>query len=137
MKSLLPAVSVARRVCAAFLLLSLPVSLAAAEAKKKPSYNFAPVEAVIQEVIAQREIPGAVIVVGYKGQIVYRKAFGHRALEPRREPMTVDTLFDLASLTKPIATATSVMRLVQLGQIRLNDPVSKYIPEFARNGKEE
>jgi uncharacterized protein YbbC (DUF1343 family)/CubicO group peptidase (beta-lactamase class C family) len=51
--------------------------------------------------------------------------------------MTVDTIFDLASLTKPIATATSVMRLVQLGQIRLNDPVAKYIPEFGRNGKEE
>jgi len=68
---------------------------------------------------------------------MYRKAFGFRALEPRREPMTVDTIFDLASLTKVVATTTAVMQLVQSGAVRLNDPVSKYIPEFAQNGKDD
>ena len=69
--------------------------------------------------------------------MIYRKAFGERSLEPRREPMTVDTIFDLASLTKVVATTTAVMQLVERGQIRLNEPVAKYLPEFAENGKEE
>jgi CubicO group peptidase (beta-lactamase class C family) len=79
-------------------------------------------------------MPGAVLLVGHDGQVIYRKAFGNRALEPRREPMTADTIFDLASLTKVIATTTAVMQLVQKGEVRLNDPVAKYIPEFAQNG---
>ena len=81
--------------------------------------------------------PGAVLLVGHNGQVVYRKAFGFRELEPAREPMTLDTIFDMASLTKVIATTTCVMRMVQLGQVKLNDPVAKYIPEFAQNGKGE
>jgi uncharacterized protein YbbC (DUF1343 family)/CubicO group peptidase (beta-lactamase class C family) len=119
------------------LLFCLAPNTISAQSKKAASYNFAPIQAIVQEAIAQRQIPGAVVLVGYKGKIVYRQAFGYRALEPRRETMTVDTIFDIASLTKPIATATSVMRLVQLGQVRLNDPVARYIPEFGRNGKEE
>ena len=115
----------------------LPLGFASPDSKKQPHYNFAAVDAIVQEAIAERQVPGAVVIVGHNGQVVYRRAFGHRALVPRRETMTVDTIFDLASLTKPIATATSVMRLVELGQVRLNDPVSRYIPEFGRNGKEE
>jgi len=115
----------------------LPLGFASPDSKKQPHYNFAAVDAIVQEAIAERQVPGAVVIVGHNGQVVYRKAFGHRALVPRRETMTIDTIFDLASLTKPIATATSVMRLVELGQVRLNDPVSRYIPEFGRNGKEE
>ena len=64
--------------------------------------------------------------------MIYRKAFGNRALEPRREAMTADTIFDIASLTKVVATTTAVMQLVQKGEVRVNDPVAKYIPEFAR-----
>ena len=71
------------------------------------------------------------------GHIIYRKAFGSRALEPVREPMTVDTIFDLASLTKCIATTTSIMKLVEEGRVRLNDPVAAYLPEFAQNGKKD
>jgi uncharacterized protein YbbC (DUF1343 family)/CubicO group peptidase (beta-lactamase class C family) len=74
--------------------------------------------------------------VARKGRIVYRKAFGNRALEPMREPMTVDTIFDLASLTKVVATATSIMILVERGKISLADPVALYIPEFGKFGKE-
>lgn len=82
-------------------------------------------------------MPGAVVVVGHNGRIVYRKAFGSRSLEPTREPMTVDTIFDLASLTKCIATTTAVMQLLESGRIRLNDPVSAYLPEFSQNGKSQ
>ncbi len=81
--------------------------------------------------------PGGVCIVGHNGGVVYRKAFGARALEPSIELMTSDTIFDMASLTKVMATTTSIMRLVQLGQIKLNDPVAKYIPEFGQNGKED
>ena len=80
--------------------------------------------------IADKKLPGAVVLIGHNGKIVYRKAFGNRALVPTVEPMTVDTIFDAASLTKPIATGTSVMRLVEQGKIRLNDTVGKYFPEI-------
>jgi uncharacterized protein YbbC (DUF1343 family)/CubicO group peptidase (beta-lactamase class C family) len=95
------------------------------------------VDAIIQQAVADGNIPGAVLVVGHDGAVVYRKAYGSRALEPRREPMTLDTVFDLASLTKVIATTTAVMQLVELGKVRMNDPVAKYLPEFAQNGKED
>lgn len=75
-------------------------------------------------------IPGAVILIGHNGQVVYQKAYGNRALIPHREPMTLDTIFDAASLTKVVATTPAIMRLFEQGQIRLNDPVTKYLPEF-------
>jgi uncharacterized protein YbbC (DUF1343 family)/CubicO group peptidase (beta-lactamase class C family) len=95
------------------------------------------VDSIIEQAIADGNIPGAVLVVGHNGKVIYRKAYGHRALEPRRELMTLDTIFDLASLTKVIATTTAVMQLMELGKVRLNDPVAKYIPEFAQNGKDD
>ncbi len=95
------------------------------------------VDSVVQQAISDGNIPGAVLLVGHDGKIVYRKAYGNRALEPRHEPMTLDTVFDLASLTKVIATTTSVMQLFELGKVRMNDPVAKYLPEFAQNGKED
>ncbi|HKU28065.1 MAG TPA: serine hydrolase [Candidatus Sulfotelmatobacter sp.] len=95
------------------------------------------VDAIIQQSIADHNIPGAVLVVGHDGKVIYRKAYGSRSLEPRHELMTADTIFDMASLTKVIATTTAVMQLIELGKIRLNDPVAKYIPEFAQNGKED
>ena len=101
------------------------------------SVRLAGVDAVIEKAIADGSIPGAVLVVGHDGAVVYRKAYGHRALEPKLEPMTLDTVFDLASLTKVIATTTAVMQLVEQGKVRLNDPVAKYLPEFSQNGKED
>lgn len=95
------------------------------------------VDALIQQAIQEHQIPGAVVLIGHDGQVVYRKAFGNRALEPRREAMTVDTIFDLASLTKVIATTTAMMQLVERGKIRVGDTVAKYLPEFAQNGKED
>jgi CubicO group peptidase (beta-lactamase class C family) len=95
------------------------------------------VDSVIEQAIADGNIPGAVLVVGHDGAVVYRKAYGNRALEPRRELMTLDTVFDLASLTKVVATTTAMMQLIEQGKVRLNDPVAKYLPEFAQNGKED
>jgi len=95
------------------------------------------VDAIIQQAIRDRNIPGVVLVVGHNGKVMYRKAYGSRALEPRREPMTLDTIFDMASLTKVIATTTAVMQLMEQGKVRLNDPVAKYLPEFAQSGKED
>jgi uncharacterized protein YbbC (DUF1343 family)/CubicO group peptidase (beta-lactamase class C family) len=95
------------------------------------------VDAVIESAISDGSVPGAVLIVGHDGQVIYRKAYGSRALEPRREPMTLDTVFDVASLTKVIATTTAVMQLVEQGKVRLNDPVAKYVPEFAQNGKDD
>jgi uncharacterized protein YbbC (DUF1343 family)/CubicO group peptidase (beta-lactamase class C family) len=95
------------------------------------------VDSIIQHAISDGNIPGAVLVVGHDGAVVYRKAYGERSLEPKREPMTLDTVFDLASLTKVIATTTAVMQLFEQGKVRMNDPVAKYLPEFAQNGKED
>lgn len=82
-------------------------------------------------------MPGAVLLVWHNGRVLYFKAFGNRALEPRREAMTVGTIFDLASLTKVVATTTAVMQLIEQGKVRLNDPVATYLPEFAQNGKQD
>jgi uncharacterized protein YbbC (DUF1343 family)/CubicO group peptidase (beta-lactamase class C family) len=90
---------------------------------------------IVQTAIQNHEVPGAVLLVGHDGRVIYRKAFGSRSLEPTRTPMTVDTVFDIASLTKVVATTTAVMQLVEKGKIRLNDPVVKYIAEFGQNGK--
>ncbi len=99
--------------------------------------RFAPIDAIIEQAIRADQLPGAVVLISHNGELVYRKAFGSRSLEPRREPMTLETIFDVASLTKSMATALSLMRLVELGQVRLNDPLSRYIPDFAHNGKED
>lgn len=104
--------------------------------KIRGSATLASVDQIMNTAVARGVIPGGVVLVGHDGMVVYRKAFGMRSLEPAREAMTADTIFDIASLTKCVATATSVMKLVEEGKIRLNDPVATYLPEFARNGKE-
>ena len=101
--------------------------------QRKP--DFATIDAIMQEAVAKGNMPGGVVLIGHNGTVVYRKAFGMRSLEPTREPMTVNTIFDLASLTKCIATTTAVMQLIEEGRVRLNDPVAAYLPEFAQNGK--
>ncbi len=98
--------------------------------------HLAYVDQAVAAEIARKQLPGAVVLVGRQGKVVWRKAYGNRALEPAPEVMTVDTVFDLASLTKIVATATSVMILVERGMVRLGDPVARYIPEFAANGKQ-
>ena len=88
------------------------------------------IDAIVNKDIADKKLPGAVVIVGRKGKIVYRKAFGNRSLVPTVERMTLDTIFDVASLTKVVATSTSIMILLERGQIRLNDTIGKFIPEI-------
>ncbi|HTM89259.1 MAG TPA: serine hydrolase domain-containing protein, partial [Terriglobales bacterium] len=122
---------------AAFLCLITISSLASAKASKKAGVSLPQVDAIVRDAVAQHQVPGAVVLIGHHGHVIYRKAFGMRSLEPRRERMTVDTIFDLASLTKVIATTPCVMQLMEEGKIRLNDPVVRYIPEFGVNGKQD
>jgi uncharacterized protein YbbC (DUF1343 family) len=88
------------------------------------------IDALVEQDIKDKKLPGAVVLVGHKGKIVFRKAYGNRSLVPTVEPMTVDTIFDVASLTKVVATTTSIMILVEQGKLRLNDTIGKYIPEI-------
>ncbi|MBP9664836.1 MAG: DUF1343 domain-containing protein [Pyrinomonadaceae bacterium] len=88
------------------------------------------IDELVNADIAAKKLPGAVVLVGHRGKIVFRKAYGNRSLVPTVERMTVDTIFDVASLTKPVATATSIMILVERGQLRLNDTVGKFMPEI-------
>jgi uncharacterized protein YbbC (DUF1343 family)/CubicO group peptidase (beta-lactamase class C family) len=106
-------------------------------ASKEEQSRLAPLDAVLKDAVKNGNAPGAVLLVGHNGLIVYQKAYGNRTAGSNPEAMTADTIFDLASLTKVIATTTCVMRLEQLGQIKLNDPVAKYIPDFAQNGKQD
>jgi uncharacterized protein YbbC (DUF1343 family)/CubicO group peptidase (beta-lactamase class C family) len=96
--------------------------------------RLAEVDSVIEQAIAKDEIPGGVLLVGSHGKIVWRKAYGSRAILPKREAMTPETIFDLASLTKVFATTAAVMKLLEQGKVRLNDPVVKYIPELGTEG---
>jgi uncharacterized protein YbbC (DUF1343 family)/CubicO group peptidase (beta-lactamase class C family) len=93
-------------------------------------------DAAIQTSIEKKELPGAVVLVGRHGRVVWRKAYGARAVEPQREAMTANTIFDLASLTKVVATATSIMMLIEQGKVRLADPVVQFIPEMKGEGRE-
>lgn len=101
-----------------------------------PRSAFSSIDEIMNDAVARGIIPGGVVLIGHNGKVAYRKAFGSRSLDPAKEAMTVDTIFDLASLTKCIATTTSVMKLIEQGKIRLNDPVASYLPDFAANGKE-
>ncbi len=98
--------------------------------------RLARIDDVVAEAIAAKKLPGAVVVVGRGDTVVWKKAYGHRALVPAPEAMTTDTIFDMASLTKVVATTPAVMKLVEDGRIRLSDPVAMFIPEFGKYGKE-
>jgi uncharacterized protein YbbC (DUF1343 family) len=89
----------------------------------------------VEDAMGNQKVPGAVVIIGRDDRVLFRHAYGFRQLQPDRAPMTVDTLFDLASLTKPIATATSVMVLAERGALGLDDALAKYVPECAGDGK--
>lgn len=108
--------------------------LAAAEPAPKPSWSE--VGKIIERSVAAGEIPGAVVLIGHDGHVVYRHAFGLRSFQPRQK-MTTDTIFDIASLTKVLATAPAIMQLLEQGRFRLNDAVAKYMPAFGQNGKDQ
>ena len=112
-------------------------STAPAVSPAPPPLSFAPIDTIVNDAVAHNELPGAVVVIGHGGQIVFHRAYGMRSLEPAREAMTEDTIFDMASLTKDLVTATAVMQLYEQGKIRIDDPVAHYIGEFSANGKQD
>lgn len=95
------------------------------------------IDTIIAEGIEQAKMPGCVVCFGRQGKIAYLKAFGKKQIRDEQVAMTVDTVFDMASITKPVATATSVMKLVEQGKIRLGAKITEFFPEFAPNGKDE
>ena len=105
-------------------------SFAASFAVAQPFPGAADVDAVIDQAIHDNRMPGAVLVIGHEGHVVYRKAYGNRALAPSVEPMTLDTIFDCASLTKVVATTSAMMKLFEQGKVRMDDPVTNYLPDF-------
>jgi uncharacterized protein YbbC (DUF1343 family)/CubicO group peptidase (beta-lactamase class C family) len=117
-----------------FLISAMLLVAATARAEINPA-ALAPIREVVKAEIAAGRVPGAVVLVGQKGKTLFLEAFGQRATFPKAEPMTVDTIFDLASLTKVVCTAPSVLKLVEQGKIRLEDPVALYWPEFGGEGK--
>ncbi len=116
-----------------------PVGLArqaSGAAAESEAQGLAAIQGTVEQAIKDGKCPGAVVLVGHQGNVVYRRAFGRRAIVPESLPMTTDTIFDLASLTKVVATAPAVMQLAEQGKIRLEDSVAEYWPEFKVNGKD-
>lgn len=126
-----------RQICVCLLMVLLAVGCAT---PKSPNKTFradkcAAMDEAILGAIASNQIPGGVLWLEHDG-VAYHKAFGSRALVPQPEPMTEDTIFDAASLTKVVATTPAVMILVERGKIQLDAPVKTYLPEFTGNGRE-
>lgn len=117
--------------------LALAIVSLGAQSARLDTGKLEGIERVVRDAIQDKQLPGAVVLVGRGDKVLYKEAIGNRALVPSVEPMTPDTIFDLASLTKVVATTTSVMILVEEGRIRLNDRVSSHLPGFERYGKEQ
>jgi uncharacterized protein YbbC (DUF1343 family)/CubicO group peptidase (beta-lactamase class C family) len=110
-------------------------SVRAASPAALSASSAARIDELVAEAMAAQLLPGAVVLVGRAEATLYEKAFGQRAVSPLSEPMTVDTIFDLASLTKVVATTSAVMKLIEQGRVRLNDSVASLVPGFERHGK--
>jgi len=104
-----------------------------------PAGDFTAVAQLVDDEVAAHRLPGAVVQVGHAGNVVFRRAFGSRKLDGEpgldgmptpAEPMTEDTIFDLASLTKILATTTAVLQLYEQGKVQIDEPVQTYLPDF-------
>ncbi len=118
-------------------MLALVLSTTLGAVPSRAQTDFSAIDGIVNRAIEEHQIPGAVVIVGHGGGVAFRQAYGMRSLEPTQERMTLDTIFDMASLTKPLTTAVAVMQLYQQGKIGLNDSVAKYLPDFAANGKQD
>jgi uncharacterized protein YbbC (DUF1343 family) len=94
------------------------------------------VDALVARALAEHRMPGAVVIIGRKNGILLRRAYGQRALLPAPAPMTEDTIFDMASLTKPIVTGSLIQALIERGLLQLDDRVAKHLPGFKSYGKD-
>lgn len=124
------------KLVAGFIAVSTLASAARLDAAGFDASRMTWADRAIEAAIAGGKLPGAVLLVGRGDEIVYRKAYGNRSVQPEPAPMAPDTIFDMASVSKVVGCATSVMLLAERGQICLGDRVSTYIPEFAANGKD-
>jgi uncharacterized protein YbbC (DUF1343 family) len=115
--------------------LSPSEAVAVAEALEPESIDIPRIDTLINQALDEQRMPGAVVIVGRKSGVVFRRAYGKRAILPEPAPMTATTIFDLASLTKPIVTASLVQSLVERKLLDLDDRVSRHLPAFASNGK--
>lgn len=95
------------------------------------SSTWIALDTAARDAVAAGEVPGTVVLVGEGDTVLYRRATGSRALVPTVEPMTADTVFDLASLTKVVATMPAILTLVDQGRVELDAPLGRYLPEFA------
>lgn len=95
------------------------------------------IDAAVQRSLHHDGLKGAVVAVVWASRLAYVGAYGLRQLKPKRAPMSRDTVFDIASLTKPIATATLIMQLVEAKRLKLSDPVAKFLPDFGVRGKSQ
>lgn len=103
-----------------------------------PRTTFADrVREMIDGAIAERKMPGCVLAVGNRQGELFVESYGNKRIEPTEEPMTIDTVFDMASITKPVATATAIMKLLEEGRLRRNDTVVSFFPSFAVNDKQK
>lgn len=109
---------------------SYPLPKAKPEKVGMSSARLNRVKTIIQEAITRKDFPGAVLLVGRKGKIVLHQAFGESQWIPEHRPMNTEMIFDLASITKPVSTATSILILVEQGKIRLWDKVKDFVPDF-------
>jgi CubicO group peptidase (beta-lactamase class C family) len=98
--------------------------------------DFSEVDRVLDAGVSEAVFPGAVVLVGKGEQVVYRRAAGWRSLEPERTPLSEDTIYDCASLTKPLATTVALMLLAAQQRLGLDEPVSRFLPDFSGQGKE-
>ncbi|HEY3391265.1 MAG TPA: exo-beta-N-acetylmuramidase NamZ domain-containing protein [Lacipirellulaceae bacterium] len=133
--SILPLILVAAAACSVAVATASPARVSFESAGMDAALEGR-IERLVEQSIDRGNMPGCVVLIGRRAGIVLEKAYGNRAVEPEIVPMTTDTVFDMASLTKPVATATSVMILIERGQLRLQDKVAKFFPEFAAKGKE-
>jgi CubicO group peptidase (beta-lactamase class C family) len=115
---------------------SVPHRIVAADAGIRAEH-LAHIEPVVRKGIADGRMPGCVIAAGRSNGVFYLQAFGERQSLPNRLAMLETTVFDMASITKPVATATSIMILWEQGRLRLSDKVAKHLPEFGQHGKDE
>ncbi len=120
-----------------FLLILLLPGLASAVPQTIQTERLEEISPIVEDAIRGGQTPGAVILVGHQGKTAFRQAFGCRTYEPRNEPTTPDTLFDIASLTKVVATTPALLQLVEKGTLSLDDPVVKHWPKFRGQKKEQ
>lgn len=113
-----------------------PATSVEVRAASGEQYDFGAITALVNQAIAAKKLPGAVVLINHDGKTVFERAYGDRALEPAVERMTEDTIFDMASLTKCLVTATAIMQLYEAHKLQFDDPVAKYLPAFAVNGKQ-